>query len=453
MFSWKKIKKHTVNVNFFNSFGQIPTQFLTPFMNKKTKFFKNVLLLQFIPVFLLGVFILSNPKSQKVIRIREIHPYEFNYGELLPLISFAVCCIVALFTLFLKTPKTPEDDEEIVKRKRKQNFWKFAFYCNVFLLLVIGIFSVLVFQKDALIIDQPVHFYAIIFSRFLLVIVISLVVASFLLAAGIYWKTNKSLATAILVFSFLILTVSSVFELAFVSVFIENSERHFIAKGQKQTGNQEEVYEDYGESDEGDDESEDTAVLLYDSWISLIENWGGTKGEQNFFGVRQSIDYSMQNHIAENENYYLVQFIDSLRNKPDKLYSEFEMYKRVFYSAVSDETYQEANFDKIVNGLLLAYEDIGSQKDKLIEIYRVMGTEQKNGPYQEEYFLKFESYFSQETIQKIKDLKTSADQDDYTKADLMWFYGFWVRRNNEGNLKEVALILKEIKEHYENSEE
>jgi hypothetical protein len=36
---------------------------------------------------------------------------------------------------------------------------------------------------------------------------------------------------------------------------------------------------------------------------------------------------------------------------------------------------------------------------------------------------------------------------------MRWFYGFWARRNNEGNLKEVALILKEIKEHYENSEE
>jgi|GEM_PF-1278826 len=421
-------------------------------MDCKNRFFKNAVILQFIPLLLLGLFIVSNFREQKILKIRELHPYEFNYGELLPLIFFTVCCMVALFTLFPKTPDIPEDDEEIVKRKRKQNFWKFAFYCNVFLLFVIGMFSVLVFQKDALIIDQPVHFYAIIFSRSLLVIVISLVVASFLLAAGIYWKTNKSLATVILIFSFLVLTVSTVFELVFVSVFIENSERHFIAKAQKQTGNQEEVYEDYGESEEGSDESEDTATLLYESWISLIENWGGTKGEHNFFGVRQLKHYIMQNHIAENENYYLVQFIDSLRNKPDKLYSEFEMYKPVFYSAVSDETYREANFDKIVNGLLLAYEDIGSQKDKLIEIYRVMGTDQKNGPYQEEYFSNFESYFSPETIQKIKDLKTSEDLY-YTKGDLMWFYGFWARRNNEGNLKEVALILKEIKEHYENSEE
>lgn len=421
-------------------------------MNKKTRFFKNAVILQFIPLLLLGLLIVSNFREQKILKIRELHPYEFNYGELLPLIFFVVCCIVALFTLFVKTPDAPEDEEEIIKRKRKQNFWKFAFYCNVFLLCLIGMFSVLVFQKDGLIIDQPVHFYAIIFSRSLLVIIISLVVAAFLLAAGIYWKTNKSLGTIMLTFSFLILTFSSVFELVFVSVFIENSERHFIAKAQKQTENQEEVYDDYGESDEGNDESDDTATLLYESWISLIENWGGTKGEHDFFSVRQLIDYSIQNHVAENENYYLVQFIDNLRNKPDELYSEFELYKPIFYNAVSDETYREANFDKIVNGLLLANEDIGSQKDKLIEIYRVMGSDQENGPHQEEYFSKFESYFSPETIQKIKDLQTS-ENPYYTKADLMWFYGFWARRNNEGNLKEVVLILKEIKEHYENSEE
>lgn len=420
-------------------------------MDRKTRFFRNAVILQFIPLLLLGLLIVSNFREQKTLRIRQLHPYEFNYGELLPLIFFAVCCIVALFTLFPKTSDAPEDDEEIVKRKRKQNFWKFAFYCNVFLLFVIGMFSVLVFQKDALIIDQPVHFYAIIFSRFLLVIVISLVVASFLLAAGIYWKTNKSLATVILIFSFLILTVSGVFELFFVSVFIENSERHFIAKAQKQTENQEEVYEDYGESDEGNDESEDTATLLYRSWNFIIENCGGTDGEEQFFNIRNLFEKAQQEQVSYDDEYYLLNLIDDLRDKPDELYSEFETFKPVFYSAVSENTYRTAHFDKIVEGLLLAHDDIGGKKELLSEMYKVMTSDAKEEGDDTDFFRTLEYGFSEETVKKLYNLKVS--NDFYLSSDMRWFYGFWARRNNEGNLKEVALILKEIKEHYENSEE
>jgi len=420
-------------------------------MDRKTRFFKNAVILQFIPLLLLCLFIVSNFREQKILKIRQLHPYEFNYGELLPLIFFAVCCMVALFTLFPKTPDAPEDDEEILKRKRKQNFWKFAFYCNVFLLFVIGMFSVLVFQKDALIIDQPIHFYAIIFSRFLLVIIISLVVASFLLAAGLYWKINKSLATVILIFSFLILTVSTVFELVFVSVFIENSERHFIAKAQKQTGNQEEVYEDYGESEEADGESENTATLLYESWISLIENCGGTDGKEQFFNIRNLIEIAQQEQISYKDDYYLLNFIDNLRNKPDEIYSEFETFKPVFYSAVSENTYRRAHFDKIVEGLLLAHDDIGGEKDLLSEMYKVMKSNAKDEGDNTDFFETFEYNFSEETVRKLYALKVS--NDFYLSSDMRWFYGFWARRNNEGNLKEVALILKEIKEHYENSEE
>ncbi|WP_125717959.1 MFS transporter [Flavobacterium ustbae] len=421
-------------------------------MDRKTRFFKNTLILQFIPLLLLGLLIVSNFREQKVLKIRQLHPYEFNYGEWLPFIFFAVCCIASLFTLFPKPPGAPEDEAEIVKRKRKENFWKFAFYCNVFLLLIIGGFSILVFQKEPLIIDQPVHFYAIILSRSLLVIIISLVVASFLLATGIYWKTNKSFAVVVLIFSFIIMTASVFFEFIFMVLFIQNSQIYTLTKSGN-TVNQEEVYQDYQQSEETDDEGGQTATLLYDSWNSLIKDWGGTEDENEFFGVRKLINTSLQSDDVESDHYYLLHFINNLKNIPNELYSEFETYKPVFYSAVSEETYHTAHFDKIVNALLLAHDDIGGQNDKLVEMYKTMEDDEGNNTSQDKYFSKFEGYFSPETIQKIKELKLSSDDFAYTESDLMWCYGFWARRNNEGNIQETAAILKEIKEHYENPEE
>lgn len=141
-----------------------------------------------------------------------------------------------------------------------------------------------------------------------------------------------------------------------------------------------------------------------------------------------------------------------MKNIPNELHSEFETYKPVLYSAVSEETYRTAHFDKIVDGLLLAYDDIGGQNGKLVEMYKVMEDEGNNST-QDEFFSKFENYFSPETIQKIKELKLSSDDFAYTESDLMWCYGFWARRNNEGNIQETAAILKEVKQHYENPEE
>lgn len=423
-------------------------------MDNKTKFFKNALLLQVIPILLLAIFSFSNFREQKTLRIRQLHPYEFNYGYAVPLLIFGVGLILALFTLFSKQEDILQDDvAEILKIKRRQNFWKFAFYCNVFFIVAITVFSVVISREDPIVIDQPVLFYGSIVLRTLLVVVISLVMASFFLAAGINWKTNKTLAVACLIFSFSILGVSIFGDVFFMGKFHEASESYKIAKNEKRIStNVEEESEDYVESEENGEESDD-ATLLYNSWISLIKEWGGTEGKHDLFAVRKSIDYSQQGHDPENDHYLLL-FIDRLRNNPDQLYSEFEMYKPVLYSAVSEETYRVAKFDKIVNGLLLAYDDIGNQSDKLIEIYQVMGADKEYAKSQDEYFYEYKDYFSPETIQKIKDLESSASYTYYIESDLMWFYGFWARRHNEGNIRKVAMILKEVKQHYDqNSEE
>ena len=418
-------------------------------MNRKTRFFKNALLLQFIPLLLLGILIVSNFREQKILKIRELHPYEFNYGEFLPLIFFAVCCIAAIFTLFSKTPDVPEDDAEIVKIKRKQNFWKFAFYCNVFLLLVVSIFSVLVFQKEALIIDQPVHFYTIIFSRLLLVIVISLVVASFLLAAGIYWKTNKSLAAVILVFSFLMLTASGVSEFLFINAFVESSERYILSKAEKESSvNKEEVSEDYAESEETKEETspEIDISMITASWNSMMEDFFIKKTglSADFLGLRVYVYHIFAGQLFNND-YRVINYVTDLSDHPNELYVALETYKSVLFATVSREKYNNNHFDQVVDRLLLAYDDVGEDHEKLERIYEIMRNEIDSDEHNiGKYLPEIKKLCSSRTVKKL------SENDGFCRynSDVVWFYSFWARRNDDGNINEVVKILKDIQNHY-----
>lgn len=420
-------------------------------MDKKTKFFKTVLLLQFFPALLLGVLILMNFRNQKLLNIRGIHPYEFNYGHAVPVIFFLICFVLSLITLFLKPENVAGDENEIVKKLRQQNFWKFAFYCNVFFLVIIAVFAFGVHRKNPFIIDQPILFYSLVFSRSLLIILLSLVTASFFLAAGIYWKSNKTLALVILIFSFFIIAAAFTYEVVFIGEFMNASENYINRRDEKGVSadaaeESEQYTEESEESYEIDPEVEKSKLIS--SWNSLIPDWGGLEGKYNFFDVRILIGRSLDEHITESDYFYIIQYIDNFRERPDELYSGFENYRSLMYSMVSPQIYRASNFDKIVDGLLLTYDDLGSENEKLNAIYKAMDVPYDTpAPNMEQYYSDFEKQFSSETIQKLQDYKFS-NGEKYKTADIMWFYSFWARRNHEGNRKEIAIILNEIKEHY-----
>ncbi|MCV9932076.1 hypothetical protein OIU80_07255 [Flavobacterium sp. LS1R47] len=417
-------------------------------MDRKTKFFKTVLLLQFVLVLLLGALSLMNFRKQKLLNIRGLHPYEFNYGYAVPLILFVVCLVILIPYLFLKQQDVVEDEAGMQKKIRQQNFWKFAFYCNVFFVVIITIFTIAISRKDPFIIDQAIAFYGLVFLRSLLVIILSLVTASFLLSAGIYWKTNKTMGVVILLFGFLIICISLVYEAAFASMFMRNSEVYINRRDEKGlSSDAAQVSEDYVEESEEID-TEVVKSKLISSWNSLIQDWGGLEGKYDFYDVRILIGRSLDDHITENDYYYVVQYIDNLRERPDELYSGFENYRSVIYSIISPETYRIANFDKIVDGLLLTYEDIGAENQKLDEIYKSMNVSYDTPrPNMEQYYSEFEKHFSSETIRKLQDYKFS-NGAKFQDSDLIWFYSFWARRNHEGNIEEIAIILNEIKEYY-----
>ncbi|TPG38738.1 tetraspanin family protein [Flavobacterium pectinovorum] len=431
-------------------------------MDNKTKFFKNTLLLQFIPVFLLGIFILSNFREQKTLRIRDFHPYEFNYGQLVPVLIFGIGLLLSLLSLLIKQKETEQDETEVLKIKRRQNFWKFAFYNNVFLVAGIAIFSAGVYSKEPLVINQSILFYSLIISRSVLVIIISLATAAFLLAVGINWKTNKALAVTILIFSFFIIGVSFVGEYAFVDKFITASEDFNSAKNEKKPSVNEEVEEDYTESEEGEEsyegEDEDESEViekepleidksrLVTSFETVMENWFGEKitYRDEFTYTRISVSNSLQQ--GDDGNFYLLNYMVNLKDRPKELTAAFENYKEIFYSTVSEEKYQSAGFDQVVDGLLLTYEDVGTDREKLNNIYRVMEMDaaDETEPNIGGYFPGLEKYCSSYTLRKLRLFKGFSQYN----SDIVWFYSFWARRNKDGSADEIAFILKDIKEHY-----
>lgn len=424
-------------------------------MDKKTRFFKTVLLVQFIPALLFGVLILMNFRSQKILNIRGLHPYEFNYGHIAPLLFFGIALLIGLFTLFFKSQETENAEEETQKIIRQKNFWKFAFYSNVFFLTIIAVFSIGAYFKEPFVIQEVVFFYSLVFSRSLLVVILSLLLGAFLLATGIYWKTNKGMGIIILVFGLFVAGMAFVCETIFVIDFMESSERYvYQIKSSKSVSNNMEETGDYEDGyDNNDYTYQEHESKLISSWKSLIQDWGGLEGKYDFYDVRILFNRSIEDHITINDYYYFVQEADDLRKNPDGLYSSFENYRSAFYNLVSLETYRAANFDKIVEGLLLTYDDIGSDNQKLEEIYNAMNiSNDAPGPTMEGYYAQFENSFSLSTIQKLQGYKLT-NGDGFKDSDLMWFYSFWARRNKEGTAKDIAIILNETKEYYNKTEE
>jgi hypothetical protein len=457
-------------------------------MDNKTKFFRSVLLLQFIPIFLLGVFILSNPQNQKVVKIREFHPYEFNCGYVIPFVFFVICLVVSVFSFFLKKEEIDMDEDLLLKIRRKQNFWKFAFYSNLFFVLVIACFSIGIDFKNPFVIDEPVLFYSSIVLRASLVVLISLVVASFFLAAGINWKTNKMLAVIILIFSFFIIGTSIFGEVLFMKKFNDASESYKMAKSEKRmrSESEEEVgdydgYANYEESEEGEEsnseESEENqesnsevneenqesdyesseevkklqSLVLNKS--TVVDSWNAMRDDFFIKKIGTSADlvglriyvYSVLAGQTYDNDYRVLNFISVLRDRPLQLYGGLETYKWILFSTVSKETYRSNQFDQVVDALLFTYHDVGEDTGKLNKIHEIM---QNNIDSDENNIGKFlpeiKKFCSPYAIKKL-----SKNEGFYkSNSDIVWFYSFWARRNKEGNKNEVYKVLREIQEHY-----
>ncbi len=309
-------------------------------------------------------------------------------------------------------------------------------------------------------------FYGSIVLRAFLIVLISLVIASFFLTAGINWKTNKTLGAFILIFGFLILGGSIAGDVLFMEKFNEASESYKMAKnerkvpreGEEEVGNYD-GYDNYEESEEGEENHEESQEVeepieidktrLEDSWTAIVENlFGGKTGwGDEFSSVRSFVSNEMDPDTNLPDTYfYLLNYIENLKDRPKELYSVFESYKSIFYNTLSEETYHSKHLDEIVDGLLMAYDDVGTDSEKLNEIYKVMEMDpaDSNETNIGGYLPGLKKYCSSYALRELKRNKTYCAKS----SDIVWFYSFWARRNKDGSVKEAALILKEIKAHY-----
>ena len=165
-------------------------------MDKQTRFFKSTIILQFLPISLLGIFLYSKFQRQEILNIPELHPNEFTIGTIFPVLFFIICAVISIPYLFSKKNIEGKEETEIQKTLRIKNFWKFSFYGNAILAVLILIFSVVINLQHTkeIIVRGDEFYYLFVFFQALLPVLLSLILASFMLTSGVYWNTNKGLA-------------------------------------------------------------------------------------------------------------------------------------------------------------------------------------------------------------------------------------------------------------------
>lgn len=423
-------------------------------MDNKTKFYRCTMLFQFFPIALLGIFLYSKFQKQEILNIPEMHPNEFIIGSSFPVLFFIGCCIFSIPYLFSKQSIEENHELQMQKKLRQKNFWKFAFYSNVALLVIFLLFLAFVnFQhKREFIIAGDEIIYLFIFFQALFVVLASLILASFMLAAGVYWKTNKTLAIIILTLGFSFFGTWVALEYLFLSEFKRMSEYYYVEEIPLE--NEAEVVEvpfeesDYPQGDSSEDRGE--SVEIEEAWNHFINNKYDLKGKQEFTEIRFPMYSNFLENTENDGDYFLTGYVDEIRKDPAMISLAFQMYKTVLYSSVSRRTYRISNFDKVIDGLLFTYDDLMSDESagNMQKIYKIMAAKREGYDLDAgEYYAQLEKYFTPETIDLLENTRLS-NGSQFSNGDIVWFYSFWARRNHENNIEEVVSALKEIKEYY-----
>ena len=426
-------------------------------MNNQTRFFKSALLLQFIPIALLGVFLYSKFERQEIANIREFHPNEFNIGMLFPVIFFVVCGLISIPYLFSKKNSEETEEAEIQKNLRTKNFWKFSFYFNAvlatFILIFFGILN-LQHPKEFIVRGDEIYYFFVFFQA-LLPVLLSLILGSFMLASGVYWKANKMLATITLFLGFFFFVAFVGCDFLLLNDFKKMSDYHHGQIDFENNPAEEPVVveEEFDESQyqEGESiEDQQEATKIEEAWDYFLNHKYDLKGKQEFTEVRYPMYSNFLSNSEEDGDYFLTGYVKEIRRDPQMISYAFETYKYVLYSSVSHRTYRIANFDKVIDGLLFTYEDLTSEANSgnMQKIFRIMNAPREGYDLDAgEYYAQLEKYFTPETIELLESTRLS-NGSQFSNGDIVWFYSFWARRNHEGNADEVVAILREIQENY-----
>ena len=122
----------------------------------------------------------------------------------------------------------------------------------------------------------------------------------------------------------------------------------------------------------------------------------------------------------------------------------------MFYSLITRRTYKTLDFDKVVTGLLISYNDIYSTpdyKERLEEIYKVMKFQKGRDDDAKNFYSKIEPFTSDDFLLNLEEIRLISGKQ-FADGDIVWFYSFWARRYNENNINQVYKIINEINSHY-----
>jgi hypothetical protein len=150
------------------------------------------------------------------------------------------------------------------------------------------------------------------------------------------------------------------------------------------------------------------------------------------------------------ENYFLSTYANNLRNQPKKIVDAFEKYNNLFYNLISKRAYRVSNIDKIIEGLIISYDDLitdDNPYENMQEIYKIMKFQSGYDADAKEFYPKIEPYIAIESLTNIEKIRLSSGKQ-FSDGDVVWFYSFWARRNKEGNINQVFEVISSIKEHY-----
>ncbi|MFB9077688.1 hypothetical protein ACFFLS_00740 [Flavobacterium procerum] len=203
-------------------------------------------------------------------------------------------------------------------------------------------------------------------------------------------------------------------------------------------------------SEESEEESSPLSKpMITGAWNSFMNDFYVKKRglSVDFLGLRQYVSSVFDGQLFDDVYRVLVN-IDDLKEHSEQLKEALYSYKSVLFATVSTETYRNNHFDEVVDKLLLAYDDVGTDREKLNNIYEIMrygASPQEVDGNISVYLPDIQKYCSSNTLKKLSDDKGFCKY----KSDVVWFYSFWARRYKEGNIDVVYEILLKIKKHYD----
>lgn len=124
---------------------------------------------------------------------------------------------------------------------------------------------------------------------------------------------------------------------------------------------------------------------------------------------------------------------------PENINLIFETYKEIIFSEIDEHQYQQRGLKTYVEYLITTYDYIVSLEDYQTKLNNISeAIDQEN--MDESIFIRADQEHLYEGLYSPWKVNNH--------HDALWFYSFWLRRHNEGNITAVYNVLKEIDSHY-----